>query len=82
MTRASYVLGGGGEFSLNESWSVSGEYLLARFDDTEFSFPSARTGVMIANGSGYPVTSNVVNGRKLISKVDIPMVKVGVNYRF
>lgn len=37
---------------------------------------------MIANGFGYPVTSNTVTGRRLLSKVEIPMVKVGVNYKF
>ena len=38
---------------------------------------------MIANFmSTYPITSNVVNGRKVISKVDIPMLRVGVNYKF
>lgn len=81
LTRTGYVIGGGGEFALNNSWSLTGEYLLARFDEAEFSFPQARAGVMIANTT-YPVTSSVVNGRKLISKIDIPMVRVGVNYRF
>lgn len=37
---------------------------------------------MIANGFGYPVTSNTVTGRRLLSKVEIPTVKVGVNYKF
>lgn len=82
LMRTGYVLGGGGEFALNESWSVTGEYLLARFDQATFSFPGAKAGAMIANTNGYSVTSDTVNGRKLISKVDIPMVRVGVNYRF
>jgi hemoglobin/transferrin/lactoferrin receptor protein len=82
LTRTGYVIGGGGEFSLNKSWSLTGEYLLARFDEAEFSFPQARAGVMIANSSGYPLTSSVINGRKLVSKVDIPMVRIGVNYKF
>lgn len=81
-TRTGYVLGGGAEFALNNSWSLTGEYLLARFDETAFSFPQAKAGVMIANSSGYPVTSDVTNGRKVLSKVDIPMLRVGVNYRF
>jgi hypothetical protein len=37
---------------------------------------------MIPNRSGYPVTSTNVTGRNLVSKVDIPMIKVGVNYKF
>ena len=82
LTRTGYVLGGGAEYWLGQSWSLTGEYLLARFDEAEFGFPNARAGVMIANSSGYPATSGAVNGRKLISKVDIPMLKVGVNYRF
>ena len=83
LTRTGYVFGGGGEFALSNSWSVNGEFLLARFDETAFSFPNARAGVMIPNWNNtYPVTSNTVNGRKLISKVDIPMLRVGVNYRF
>ena len=76
------MLGGGAEYWLGQSWSLTGEYLLARFDEAEFGFPNARAGVMIANSSGYPATSGAVNGRKLISKVDIPMLKVGVSYRF
>ncbi|MFT4118239.1 TonB-dependent receptor domain-containing protein [Bradyrhizobium sp.] len=82
LTRTGYVLGGGGEFSLNKSWSVTGEYLLARFDEAKFSFPQARAGVMVANSFGNPVTSTVVSGRQLLSKVDIPMLRVGLNYRF
>ena len=38
--------------------------------------------VLIANGNDYPITSDTVNGRKVVSKVDIPTVRVGVNYRF
>lgn len=82
LTRTGYVVGGGGEYSLDKSWSLTGEYLLARFDSAAFSFPQAKAGVMIANTSGYPVTSSTTNGRNLLSKVDIPMIKVGVNYRF
>lgn len=82
LTRTGYVVGGGGEFALSDSWSVNGEFLLARFGETAFSFPNAKAGVMIDNFYGYPVTSNTVNGRKLVSKVDIPMIKVGVSYRF
>ena len=83
MTRTGYVLGGGAEFALSDSWSLTGEYLLARFDEVAISFPKATAGVMIANNNGgYPATSDVVNGRKLISKVDIPMIKIGLSYRF
>jgi hemoglobin/transferrin/lactoferrin receptor protein len=80
--RTGYVIGGGAEYALSNSWSLKGEYLLARFDDAELQFQNARAGVMIANGFGYPVTSNTVTGRRLLSKVEIPMVKVGVNYKF
>lgn len=83
LTRTGYVLGGGAEFALSDSWSLTGEYQLARFDEVAISFPKATAGVMIANNNGgHPATSNIVNGRKIISKVDIPMVRVGVNYRF
>ncbi|RKE65931.1 TonB-dependent receptor domain-containing protein [Pseudorhodoplanes sinuspersici] len=82
LTRTGYVIGGGAEFALNESWSLTGEYQLARFDETEFKFPNAKAGVMIANGYGFPVTSTEANGRRIISKVDIPMLKVGLHYRF
>jgi hemoglobin/transferrin/lactoferrin receptor protein len=82
ITRTGFAIGGGAEFALSDAWSLKGEYLLARFDDAEISFPNARAGVMIANGSGYPVTSSTVAGRRLLSKVDIPMIRVGVNYRF
>lgn len=82
ITRTGYAIGGGAEFSLGDSWSLTGEYLLARFDETQFSFPQARAGVMIPNRSDYPVTSTNVTGRNLVSKVDIPMIKVGVNYKF
>lgn len=82
ITRTGFAIGGGAEFALGDGWSLKGEYLLARFNEAELSFPNARAGVMIANGSGYPVTSNTVTGRRLLSKIDIPMVKVGVNYRF
>ena len=82
LTRTGYVLGGGAEFALGDGWSVKGEYLLAHFDAADMRFPNARAGVMIDNGSGYPVTSTTVTGRKTTSKVDVPMVKVGVNYRF
>lgn len=77
-----YATGGGAEYALSNSWSLKGEYLLARFNDAELQFQNARAGVMIANGFGYPVTSNTVTGRRLLSKVEIPMVKVGVNYKF
>lgn len=80
--RTGYVIGGGAEYALSNAWSLKGEYLLARFDNAELQFQNARAGVMIANGYGYPVTSNTVTGRRRLSKVDIPMVKVGVNYRF
>lgn len=82
ITRTGYAIGGGAEFSLGNAWSLKGEYLLAHFDEAELRFPNARTGVMIANGYNYPVTSDTVNGRRLLSKIDIPMVRVGVNYRF
>ncbi len=80
--RTGYVIGGGAEYALSNSWSLKGEYLLARFADAELQFQNARAGVMIANGYGYPVTTNTVTGRRLLSKVEIPMVKVGVNYKF
>lgn len=82
ITRTGYVLGGGAEFALSDSWSLTGEYLLARFDEVAISFPKATAGVMIANNGGHPLTADVVNGRKIISKVDIPMMKIGLNYRF
>ncbi len=82
LKRTGYVIGGGGEYALGNSWSLSAEYLLARFDEAEFAFPNAKAGVMPTNSWGYPVTSTVTEGRKIISKVDIPMLKVGVNYRF
>lgn len=81
-TRVGYAIGGGAEIALNNSWSLTGEYLLAHFDDATFSFPEAKAGVMISNGNGYPVTSEVTNGRKVHSDVDIPMLRLGVNYRF
>lgn len=56
--------------------------MLARFDEKEFTFPNARAGVMIANSSNYPVTASTVTGRRLLSEVDISMLKVGLNYRF
>lgn len=58
--RTGFVIGGGGEYALNNLWSLKGEYLLARVNDDEFQFQNARAGVMIANGYGYPVTSNTV----------------------
>lgn len=82
VTRTGFAIGGGAEFAFGGAWSLKGEYLLARFDEAEFSFADARAGVMIANGYGYPVTSNTVTGRKLLSKVDIPMVRLGLSYRF
>ncbi len=82
ITRTGFAIGGGAEFALGRAWSLKGEYLLAHFDEAELKFTNARAGVMIPNGSGYPVTSDTVTGRRLISKVDIPMVRVGVNYRF
>jgi hemoglobin/transferrin/lactoferrin receptor protein len=80
--RTGYAIGGGAEFALSYAWSLKGEYLLAHFDEAELRFSNAKAGVMIANGYNYPVTSNTVTGRRLLSKVDIPMVKVGLNYRF
>lgn len=80
--RTGFAVGGGAEYALSNAWSLKGEYLLAHFDEAELRFPSARAGVMIANGYNYPVTSNTVAGRRLLSKVDIPMVRVGLNYRF
>ena len=81
-TRIGYAIGGGAEIALNNSWSLTGEYLLARFGEATFNFPEAKAGVMLSNNNGYPVTSEVTNGRKVHSKVDIPMLRVGVNYRF
>ena len=82
LTRTGYVIGGGAEYDLGDGWALNGEYLLARFHDTDIAFPNARAGVMIANGNGYDVTSDTVTGRKVHSKIDIPMLKVGVKYRF
>ncbi|MGD9837164.1 MAG: TonB-dependent receptor [Afipia sp.] len=80
--RTGFVIGGGAEYALGDAWSLKGEYLLARFDDAEFQFQNARAGVMIANGYGYPVTSTTVTGRRLFSRVDVPMVKVGLSHKF
>lgn len=82
LTRTGFVIGGGAEYDLGNSWSLKGEYLLARFGEKEFVFPNAKAGVMIASNRPYPITSTVTDGRKLLSKVDIPMIKVGLNYRF
>jgi hemoglobin/transferrin/lactoferrin receptor protein len=82
VTRTGFAIGGGAEFALGSAWSLKGEYMLARFGEAELSFANARAGVMITNGYGYPVTSNTVTGRKLLSKVDIPMVRLGLSYRF
>lgn len=81
-TRTGYVIGGGAEYALGDGWLLNGEYLLARFDDGEFTFPNARAGVMRSNNFGFPVTFDTVTGRKLNSKVDIPMLKIGLKYRF
>lgn len=81
-TRLGFAIGGGAEYALGNNWSLKGEYMLARFDEKEFTFPNARAGVMIANSSNYPVTASTVTGRRLLSEVDISMLKVGLNYRF
>jgi len=82
LTRAGYVLGGGGEFHVSGNWFVNGEFLLAQFSEKDVLFPKAKAGVMAANNFSFPRLSETTNGRKLTSKLDIPMVKVGVNYRF
>ncbi|RDV03408.1 TonB-dependent receptor domain-containing protein [Undibacter mobilis] len=82
-TRTGYVIGGGLEYALDKSWSLKGEYLLARFaEEGPMVFANAKAGVVDANNYGYPVTANTVTGRRVFSKVDIPMIRLGVNYRF
>lgn len=80
-TRVGYVIGGGGEFAVGGAWSIKAEYLLARFTGEDFTFADARAGVLPGNFV-TPATYATSNGRKLSSNVDIPMVRVGVNYRF
>ncbi|MCP9630527.1 TonB-dependent receptor [Rhodopseudomonas palustris] len=80
-TRVGYVIGGGGEFALGGAWSMKAEYLLARFSSEDFVFADARAGVLPGNFV-TPATYSTSNGRKVTSSVDIPMVRVGVNYRF
>lgn len=82
LTRAGYVFGGGGEFHVGGNWFVNGEFLLAQFSEKDVLFPKAKAGVMAVNGFNFPRLSETTNGRKVTSKIDIPMLKVGVNYRF
>ncbi|TDR85245.1 TonB-dependent receptor domain-containing protein [Enterovirga rhinocerotis] len=83
LSRIGFAIGGGAEYAIGEGWSVKGEYLLASFQDKKtMSFPGARLGVVADNYHGIPVTADTVTGRKLTTKLDVPMVKFGVNYRF
>jgi hemoglobin/transferrin/lactoferrin receptor protein len=73
-TRVGWTVGAGGEFALNERWSIKGEYLFAKFSGENFEFSDARGGV----GNNY---ANVT-GRNATNEADIHTVKFGVNYRF
>ncbi|TDR84522.1 TonB-dependent receptor domain-containing protein [Enterovirga rhinocerotis] len=84
VSRVGFAIGGGVEYAIGDGWSVKGEYLLNSFQTSKtFSFPDARLGVVspAARGS-FPVTYTTINGRKMTSTLDVPLVKLGVNYRF
>ncbi len=63
-----WTLGGGIEFSLNDRWSIKGEYMHFDLGDEKFSVGSGTTS----------------NGRGLIADTTTSgdTVKIGVNYRF
>lgn len=123
LTRTGYVVGGGGEYALGNGWSLTGEFLFARFGKRGVDFPNARAGVTLDTsttvvitpgipdelnfddptcadngwtGPGCiirgkpPVTQTTVTpgtssqkvGRRILSAIDIPMIRVGLNYRF
>lgn len=106
LTRAGYVVGGGGEYQLGGNWFLNGEFLFAQFGKKDVNFPNAKAGVTLDQttttylpdpvcAGGTPVgvgycqrtnttqgTSSVTTGRKVSSKLNIPMIKVGLSYRF
>ncbi|WP_211909088.1 TonB-dependent receptor domain-containing protein [Tardiphaga alba] len=97
-TRIGATFGGGGEYAINDHWSLKSEYTYSRFGNTDYDFDSAPTnrvapyqtreviGVNPQGGPIYRYTNHpgysVANGRRASSSLDLHSVKVGLNYRF
>lgn len=97
-TRTGLILGGGVERAIGSNWSMRAEYDYGRFGRKTFRFDKARAGISLPysdfesgwndDGSVWyefiegPGNSTIVTGRKVNSRADLHMLRVGVSYRF
>ncbi|MGU3495733.1 TonB-dependent receptor domain-containing protein [Xanthobacteraceae bacterium A53D] len=97
-TRIGATVGGGGEYALNDHWSLKADYSYSRFGNQDYEFtnsPANRVApyqtreVVGTNPLGQPIYQytdhpgyTVVNNRRASNVLDLHAIKLGLNYRF